>query len=261
MKSDITRQVSASVYKNASLRDKFFNFVKDPYHAVIESYGMDTTEVLKHTFNARRNERNYYQILFIPSIIFWIIIFLAFTSGESSFMFGFLAFIVAYVIVLNHDVKTRDFLKANLSKNSYHADFNYNESNNYLISHFQNRTSNNVVFYSGYSPFVGSGFDIGGWSLVVDIDKGKKNLNSIMTPLPFEESELYSAISNEINSLLLPNISVNDKVFINGKKIRNNKDLLPNEVGHPVNNVNLAYIELVIIGVQKIKFKRSYQKV
>lgn len=252
MQSDITRQVSASVYQDASLRDKFFNFVKDPYHAAVESFGLNPLEVLKHVFNARRGERNYYQRLFLPAIILWGVIFIIFASEgqaleDSTFvLIGFIVFCIAYLIVILRDINQRDFLKENLSKDSYNSDFQYNNSNSELIHHFQRRIGGNAVFYSGFSPFVGSGLDIGGWSFVIDIDKGKKIMDKKLSPLPFEEAELYGAISHEIEDLKIPNLSINDKVFINGKKIRNNRELLPNILGHPVSNVSKEYMELVM---------------
>ena len=241
MQSDITRQVSASLYEDSSMQEKIFNFVKDPYHSVVESYGLDTTEVLKHVFNARREHRSHYQKLFVPALVLWFGILL---TGIS--IYTFLAFVISYVLVIIKDVNKREFLKTNLSKESYNANFEYEKSNGELIKHFEDRSGGNAVFYSGFSPFVGSGVDIGGWSFVVDIDKGKKILDSSLTPTPFEETELYDAISAEIANLGLQNLSIYDKVFINGRKIRNNRELLPNVLGHPVNNVSTAYMENVM---------------
>ena len=252
MQSDITRQVSASVYQDAPLREKIFNFAKDSYHAVVDTFGLNSIEVLKHVLNARREERNYNQRLFLPAIMLWVIIFMILASAgealeESSSVFSaFVVFCIAYRIVILRDINQRDFLKNNLSKDSYNSNFHYDKSNSYLISHFHNRIGGNAVFYSGFSPFVGSGLDIGGWSFVIDIDKGKKIMDRKFSPSSFEEAELYSAISQEIDDLKIQTLSIYDKVFINGNKIRNNRELLPNILGHPVNNVSREYIELVM---------------
>lgn len=251
MQTDITRQVSANVYSNAGLRDKIFEFAKDPYHAVINSYGLDTTELLKHVFNARKKRRNYYQILFLPGLILWLVILLTFTSEgevleEGGALIGFLVFVIAYIIVLTYDVNERNFLKRNLYKDAYNSNFDYSSSNSFLIEHFNRKTSENLVIYSGYSPFVGSGIDIGGWSFVVDIDKGKKELGNRLPPKDFDIAEIYAAVDDELASLNIPNLTVTDKVFINGKKIRNNPELLPRKLGHPVNSVSPEYVEQVM---------------
>jgi hypothetical protein len=103
-----------------------------------------------------------------------------------------------------------------------------------------------VITYSGYSPFVGSGIDIGGWSFILDIDKGKKVNDGIVPPESFSVSELYSFFDDKLDSLNIPNLKVSDKIFINGKKIRNNRDLLPKKLGHPVNHVSEKYIKKIM---------------
>ncbi len=247
MQTDITRQVSASVYNDINLRDKIYHFVNQPFNAVVQPFGLDVNELLKHVFNSRKKERNYYQILFLPALILWISVFLAYvSSGGLSFLIGLLAFVILFTLVYIHDVSIKKFLKTNLNKNSYNTNFDFNSSNSKRIPEFVNKISDNVVFYSGYSPFVGSGLDIGGWSFVVDIDKGKSILDKRLQPSEFELTELYNAISNEINSLNIPNLTVHDKVFINGKNIRDNRDLLPNILGSPVNNIPQKYIDLAI---------------
>jgi hypothetical protein len=266
MKSDITRQLSASVYQNSSLRDQILNFVKDNHRAIINSNGLDIGEILKHTFNAKRVERKYFIGLFLPAIIFWVGILLALGGGlmkeDIMLLSTYWAFVVSYIIVIVRDINSRNFLKQNLSKYSYNDDFQYSDNKKNLesINSFINRISGNVIFYSGYSPFVGCGIDIGGWSLVVDIDKGKREIDQKSTPISFEVSELYSTISKEINSLRLPNLTVQDKIFINGKTIRNNRELLPNELAHPVQNISTIYKEAVMNNsVRDARFYKVFQ--
>lgn len=251
MQTDITRQVSASVYNDTILRDKIYHFVKQPYNAVIHPFGINVKELLKHIFNARKMERNYYQLLFLPALIFWILVFINLATEGPIFdglalLIGFIVFVILFIIVSVHDINLKKFLKTNLHKNSYKSNFDYNGSNSELITKFLNRVSDNVIFYSGYSPFVGCGIDIGGWSFVVDIDKGKSILDKRLQPNQFELIEMYNVIENEINGLNIPNLTVSDKVFINGKYIRDNRDFLPDILGCPINKIPQKYIDLAI---------------
>jgi hypothetical protein len=251
MKTDITRQVSASVYNDAKLRDKIYHFVQQRYNSVVQSYGFDVKELLKHVFNARKGERNYFKILFLPALVFWILIILILASqrqmlGGPALLILILVFVIIFSIISIRDIKLIRFLKTNLYKNSYISNFDFNSSNSKLIDEFLNRMSDNVVFYSGYSPFVGSGTDIGGWSFVIDIDKGKSILDNRLQPDQFELSEMYNVIENEINGLNIPNLSITEKVFINGKNIRDNRDFLPNVLGCPVNKISQQYVYLAI---------------
>lgn len=251
MQTDITRQASASAYMNSSFRERIYAFVKEPYLAIVDSYGVNTSELLKHIFNARRINRNYYQALFLPSLFFWGFIILVFISeGESlesgGTLIGLIAYMIAYSIVLTRDSKERSFLKKNFYKDTYNPNFEFDKTNSHLINKFQKRLSGNLVVYSGYSPFVGSGIDVGGWSFVVDTDKGKKVMDKRLSPIDFQLSEIYAQVDDEIEGLNIPNLMVKDKVFINGKKIRGNSDLLPNKLGSPTNNVSQEFIEEVM---------------
>ena len=150
-------------------------------------------------------------------------------------------------MVFRRENEKRNILKENLYKESYKEDFPYSGPNTLLIDDFEKRTSKNLVVYSGYSPFVGSGIDIGGWSFVVDIDKGKKLLDNHRTePLEFELSEIYAKVDDEIESLDIPNLSICDKVFINGKRIRKNRELLPEILGHPINQVSDEFLHKIM---------------
>lgn len=110
-------------------------------------------------------------------------------------------------------------------------------SNLYFIEKFNKKMSGNFVVYSGYFFFVGSGIDIGGWLFVVDIDKGKKELNRWLFFKDFDIFEIYVRVDDEIESLNIFNLFVIDKVFINGKKIRNNFEILLDKFGYFLNNV------------------------
>lgn len=98
----------------------------------------------------------------------------------------------------------------------------------------------NVVVYSGYSPFAGAGVNIDGWSFAIDISKGKKELASSTpkTPETFQVSELYTEITQAIRNLGLNNVSLEDKLYVNGQVIRDNPDFLPNNFSYPKTQVD-----------------------
>jgi hypothetical protein len=251
MDTDITRQVSASVYENTTLREKLYLFMKNPYKSVVESYGIDTNEVLKHVCNARENERTYYFGLFLPSLIFWLLVFMTSGTGEGRgvastemTVFKVVLLLVVVVLVFSHAIDRRRFIKENLTRNSYTSEFAY-KGDTTLMKSFNQREGKNIIFYSGYTPFVGSGLDQGGWSFVVDLDKGKREVGLPLTPRPFNEDELYHEISSGVNNLQITNLTVSDKVFINGKSIRENRLLLPNILAHPINEVSGEYLKVL----------------
>ena len=96
----------------------------------------------------------------------------------------------------------------------------------------------NAVVYSGYLPFAGAGVIIRDWSFAVDISKGKKEIDGMLkTPVAFQISELYEEITRMIEKLGLNNVSLEDKLYVNGQSIRDNTNFLPDRFSRPYTQV------------------------
>ena len=87
----------------------------------------------------------------------------------------------------------------------------------------------NVVISGGFSPFVGSGYDIVGWSFVVDLTKpsGEEPPRSL-TP-----TELYDEVTASVSELQIPNLVVSDKLFVHGEELRMDNVILLNVLAKP----------------------------
>lgn len=84
-------------------------------------------------------------------------------------------------------------------------------------------SDHNVVVSGGYSPFAGYGFDLDSWSFTVDTTKpssGKENSWIVSSP-----TELLDYVSSAVVSNIA-SATYEDKIFVNGKDIRNNKSIL-----------------------------------
>jgi hypothetical protein len=101
----------------------------------------------------------------------------------------------------------------------------------------------NVVVYRGFSPFVESGIDLGGWSFVVRLDKAKKEFGVPTEPVPFTNSALYCHIRSRINALALDELLIQDKLYVNGRDIRDDRRFLRDPMGPPVATVPSDVLE------------------
>lgn len=94
----------------------------------------------------------------------------------------------------------------------------------------------NVVVYSGYSPFVGAGFNLGGWSFAINVtvpkDDGLDGAGSA-EPIPFQAPELHEQIEIAIQNLHFDNLNLRDMLFVNGQEIRDEHALLPDIYARP----------------------------
>ena len=91
----------------------------------------------------------------------------------------------------------------------------------------------NLVVYRGFTPFVGAGIDIGGWSFSVALDKAKEGYGTSSEPTGFALPELYQTVEQAVGRLRLEGIDVRDVFFVNGTDIRMDRRILPHEYGRP----------------------------
>lgn len=256
MATDITRQVSASAYLSPTLSHRIIEFCRNPFNAVVPSPGLDAALVLKHALNARSREKTFYWLLFIPSLIFFFCLF-----SIVFIPFAFIVYLVLFFAVLINDQNKRRFIREHFTRSSFREDFSYTGPGQEMVQDLQRKTTKNVVYYSGYSPFVGCGHEVTGWSFVIDIDKGKKDAaGNHSTPKDFLEDELYYNIGKELTNLKIPNLTVDNKVYFNGRKIRDNKELLPDIFGHPVTEVSSEFTKKAMnSGIDESRFYKMIQ--
>jgi hypothetical protein len=100
------------------------------------------------------------------------------------------------------------------------------------------RQAGNLTVYSGFRPFVGSGADVGGWSFVVDLRKGKDELGHRLEPGQVEPLDLYAGVERGLAALDMSNLTIEDRVFVNGSDIRDDRALLPSPTGRPSSSVS-----------------------
>lgn len=104
------------------------------------------------------------------------------------------------------------------------------------------RNGGNLTVYSGFDPFTGSGINVGGWSFVVDLRHGKEDgeTGRRRQPDPLEPVELYAAVERALREFDMNNLTIENRVFVNGADICDDRALLPSPIGQPTSRVNDA---------------------
>src|SRR5262249_21655537 len=62
----------------------------------------------------------------------------------------------------------------------------------------------NIVIYKDFSPFVGAGYPLGGWSVAINISRPKQTLKRGTQPMSFTVPELYTMLGNSLERLAVP---------------------------------------------------------
>ena len=93
----------------------------------------------------------------------------------------------------------------------------------------------NVTVYSGFSPFVGCGLDISGWSFVVDTRRGKEDLDGHRRrPTRFAVDELYHCVATRVADLRLDHLGMEGRLFVSGRELDGMPWLLSSRASRPL---------------------------
>jgi hypothetical protein len=106
--------------------------------------------------------------------------------------------------------------------------------------------SGNVTVYSGFTPFVGVGYDHGGWSFSVNISEGAASVGGAQTPKPIDLTELYSYVSADIEALGIPNVTLDDRLYADGRRVAEDPALLGDRLCRPVTSVSPAVVAAAV---------------
>ncbi|MDE3198534.1 MAG: hypothetical protein KGN84_19455, partial [Acidobacteriota bacterium] len=110
------------------------------------------------------------------------------------------------------------------------------------------RADQNLIVYSGFSPFVGAGTNLGGWSFVVDISRPSTTLGYTERPEPFTVDQLYDAIERRLEDAGLEGLALKDYFFVSGRDIRENREILPDLFGRPTQVLEAKHVMKYVTG-------------
>ncbi|MEU5686194.1 FHA domain-containing protein [Streptomyces venezuelae] len=100
------------------------------------------------------------------------------------------------------------------------------------------RASGNLVVFSEYSPFVGSGERIDTWSFAIDVGQGAPDdSGGRRTPRPFTSGDLHEALTQSLRQLDLPGLRVDERLFVSGYDVQRERRLLPDRLAPPLTAV------------------------
>ncbi len=257
-KTDTTRYLAAAAYRDFQFRDKIIEeTVNQRYRAIAPCYGVDLVTVVKHCLKARRIKiiRNILialtlLILFLKEDFYKDLVYVFGQNPEQLPQFIEYYFwspivpslVLAFFIVgsekflTTHTIVAKSFSKNAFVSKSQDAkkETDNQHQDNSKLNRISTMNEANVVVYGAFSPFVGSGLDYGGWSFVVNISKAKEPLGKDAPPKPFDIVTFYDFIGEVINEMKIDGLTVNDKLFVDGRSIRDEKCFMPKMFSRPV---------------------------
>lgn len=253
--SGTTRYIAAGVYHDAGFRERVLrDHLEQPYRAVAPSYGCHLPTVLAHCLRARRKEllRDGAIVLLGLALLLThpgvLQAALEQTSADPDGpqmppALGDLLRVLAlgvlgsFVLVWLDRMLTEFAILPAFSPQAWtrQTPVAAREAPEAIGA-----DAANVVVYSDFAPFVGSGQEYNAWSFTLNTTRGTPGLAGAppATPRRFAVGELYDFITRRLQGL--DGLTVRDKLFVDGRRIRDDPRFLPDLYGHPVRHLDPA---------------------
>jgi hypothetical protein len=246
---ETTRYLCGAVYTDGVFREEVLARGRDHYRARPPEVGVDVGMVTAHAERARRSKTVRDVVLCAPALI--LLFFFLTLQDEGGpdaagllILGALLAWLAAWVVTAFEAFHLDGVLRRTLTREAFQGQ---------KVRPDPERDGGNVVVYGGFSPFVGSGSDLGGWSFAVDLERGKPGLNA--QPLrAFDLAELYACVSDGFAALKIPNVRLSRKLFVSGRAIRSDRQFLPNVRKRPVSRLEeQAVMDYVASGSKAVR--------
>jgi hypothetical protein len=231
--AETTRLLCASAYlSGATFRSTILDRVRQKHKAVAPELGVDLGTVAQVCRIAERRSL-YFSLGFV--LVMVVASFTALlTNPEQAIVPGIVLVLLSAILffVMKFQERyslTRPFLRKHFTPE--HVATKYPSDGNH--SH-PSQTEQNLVIYSGFTPFVGAGIDFGGWSFAVSTIKCSEEYEDDPAgAIKFSPSDLYVEIEAGIDSLALERVKSHDFYFVSGTDIRADHEILPDDYSRP----------------------------
>jgi hypothetical protein len=242
-RDDVTRHLAASALLNgASYRNYILNHFKGKYKAFGREPGIDVPFLIKVCKYIEQKETRY-QIAFIAISIIYaliLIIILLIVSAQEFFLITLFFFAIAWWVSLHKEKSERNWVRSYFQRTAFYSSSEIPVENVTVddeITELYSQNRQNLIVYDSFTPFVGNGLELGGWSFAVDLTQLKDRLGSSESAIPFALKEVYAAIDSSLRELDFPGLTTQDLLYVNGSDLRDKKWILPDLYSRPITSI------------------------
>jgi hypothetical protein len=239
-----TRLLCASVLLgHGGARAKVIEWFRDRNRAVADELGANLRLALQLARWAERRDRRYIRAYFLIVVITALAGLAEVGAGGVGLLSAVLGSLTTGIVWIRKRAQERNqfapyFLPARFNAEEVATRFQIDLDGHDLAA--LPATSQNFFAYGGFTPFVGAGFDLGGWSVAIATDKARESLGRSASIENFEAADVYGAIDIDVQRLALSRIETSDCYFASGADLRGNRTFLPDIHGRPVQFLDAA---------------------
>jgi hypothetical protein len=233
--------------------------VLDPHRAVVPSLGIDLGIVLRHCFAARRRQ-NVRDGLIAVILIAALPVVLDYRRLPGLRQVVILIAAAGLVAFTDRWI-SRYLVTRRLTRERFGADDGppISAAESAQVAQALAAQQGDVSVYGTYRPFVGSGISCGGWSFAINLARGKETPGGQvrLEPMSFEVEEFYSEVARDITASGLAGLTVENRLLVDGRNIRNDVRFLPDSAGRPVTEIGVD--KLLELAREPEPLNRPYQ--
>jgi hypothetical protein len=229
----MTRYLSAAVNFDSDLAKAVIDHIlEEPHRAIASTPGVDLATVLKYALAANRRRVIRDVLLLIYLCLMLLTIIVGFITIPIFLFIGWMTILseryIRFYGQSSRPLRPGEFDTAeprSPARNSYAA--------RQLARVEEADRTGNVTVYSAFSPFVGYGKVTSSWSFTVDVTTARRDI----PPRAFTVEELYAHVEAGLAELDLPGMEFGERLFVNGRDIREDRRFLHTADGPPVSSV------------------------
>jgi len=242
--TESTRLLCASVLLgHGGARKKVIEWFQDRNRAVADEHGANLKLALQLARWAERRDRRYIWTYFLVFTITAVAALVEVGAGGVGLLSAILGSLIAGIVWIRKRAQERNqfapyFLPGRFNAEEVAARFQINLDVHDLTA--LPSSPQNFFAYGGFTPFVGAGFDLGGWSVAIATDKARESLGRSVSIETFEAADVYRAVDMDVQRLALSRIETSDCYFASGADLRGNPALLPDVHGRPAQFLDAA---------------------
>ncbi len=256
LENQSTRLLCASMLFNSAARQKLLSWLKDKDRAVALELGVDLELAAQVARFAERRARQSW-------LIYFAILCLGALTAILTPVGPALCAVAAMCVWFARNWKEKN----TFAPMFWTENFNPQEIRKHFTAELKREDlaampspDQNFFVFGAFSPFVGAGQDLGGWSVVIALDRPRKDFGDPAKIRPFHTKEVYDAIDLALDELKVPDIDKRDMFFARGTDLRGNRDLLPDIYGRPVQNLPPGVtVNYIYRDDEKVRHYRCYR--
>ncbi|GAA0942809.1 hypothetical protein GCM10009554_35670 [Kribbella koreensis] len=240
--SDATRYLCAAVQLDSKLAGRVVRDIMDEeYKAPPSSPDVDLVPVVLHAIAARKRQ-------FIRDVLLTLLVFgMIWSLYTGRPLFFVIALALCWVVVVGETlVATYGVVAHELHPERFRPDALPQPSEPEAVrrlGQIKDARRGNVRVYSAYRPFVGNGSVVDAWSFVLDTDKAAagEEVES------FTALEVHDFVREQLRDLRTGDVTITDRVFVDGRDIREDLRFLPNQLAAPAATIDRALLRSLAI--------------